>query len=64
MAYIMIMLFVILTVMIGVSAATVPMHSTNAASSNDGSNSCSQHDTSDTSKRCSKNDTPMLLPFP
>lgn len=64
MAYIMIMLFVILTVMIGVSAATVPMHSTNAASSNDGSNSCSQHDTSDTSKRCSKNDTPMLIPFP
>lgn len=50
--------------MIGVSAATVPMHSTNAASSNDGSNSCSQHDTSDTSKRCSKNDTPMLIPFP
>ena len=64
MAYIMIMLFVILTVMIGVSTATVPMQSANAASSNDGSNSCSQHDTSDTSKRCSKNDTPMLLPFP
>ena len=63
MAYVKIMLFVILTVMIGVSAATVPMQSANAASSNDGSNSCSQHDT-DISKRCSKNDTPMLLPFP
>jgi len=60
----MIMLFVISTVMIGVSAATVPMQSGNAASSNDGSNSCSQHDTSDTSKRCSKSDTPMLLSFP
>ena len=47
--------------MIGVSAATVPMQSATAASSNDGSNSCSQHDTSDTSKRCSKNDTPMLV---
>jgi hypothetical protein len=34
--YIMIMLFVILTVMIGVSAATVPMRSANAASSKDG----------------------------
>jgi hypothetical protein len=39
MAYIMIILFVILTVMIGVSTATVPMQSANDASSNDDSNS-------------------------
>ncbi len=26
--------------------------------------SCSRHQTSDNSKKCSKNDTPMILPFP
>jgi hypothetical protein len=55
----MLMLFVILTVMIGVSATTTHMQYVNAAS-NDGSTLCRHHDTPVTLKRCS----PFLLPFP
>ena len=54
----MIVLFVVFTVMFGVSTAT-HMQYVNAAS-NDGSTLCRHHDTSVTSKRCS----PFLLPFP
>jgi len=59
MTHIMIMLFVVSTVMIGVSAATTHMQYVNAAS-DDGSTLCRHHDTSVTSKKCS----PFLLPFP
>jgi len=52
------MLFVISALIIGVPTATITLQNANAAS-----NSCSHH-TSDTSKKCSKNDTPLILPFP
>jgi hypothetical protein len=58
----MIMLFVGSTFVIGVSVATITPQYTNAESNND--DSCSSHQTSDNSKKCSKNDTPMILPFP
>ena len=60
------MLFTILAAIIGVSAAAVPMQDANAASNDDGINSsCRQnHHPSDTSKKCYKNDTPLILPFP
>jgi hypothetical protein len=62
-------LFVILlaisAAMIGLSAVT-PLQHANAVSNDDGMNgSCRQnHHPSDTSKKCSKNDTPLILPFP
>jgi hypothetical protein len=59
------MLFVISAVIIGVSAAAVPLQHANAVS-NDGMNGSCRHNhhPSDTSKKCSKNDTPFILPFP
>jgi hypothetical protein len=57
----MLILFVISTVIIGISAA-ITLQDANAAS-DDERNSCRQH-TSDTSKKCSKNDIPLILPFP
>jgi hypothetical protein len=45
-----------------VFAATITLQDANAASNND-AKSCS-HQTSDNSKKCSKNYTPMILPFP
>jgi hypothetical protein len=63
MMYMMMTLFIISTVIIGVSA-TITLQDANAAS-NDHNNSCRQHhDTSDNSKKCSQNDTPLILPFP
>ena len=63
-----IMLLAILAAMIGVSAAVVSLQHANAVSNDDGggtTSSCRQnHHTSDTSKKCSKNDTPLILPFP
>jgi hypothetical protein len=57
-------LFVISTVIIGVSAAITLQH-TNAASNDDGmTSSCGHHRHSYISKKCSKNDTPLILPFP
>jgi hypothetical protein len=58
----MAMLLVILALVIGVSAATIPEYAYAASNNDDGS--CSSHQTSDNSKKCSKNDTPMILPFP
>jgi hypothetical protein len=52
------MLLVISALIIRVPTATITLQDANAAS-----NSCSHH-TSDTSKKCSKNDTPLILPFP
>jgi len=57
----MLILFVISTVIIGISAA-ITLQDAKAAS-DDERNSCRQH-ISDTSKKCSKNDTPLILPFP
>jgi len=55
----MMIIFVILTLMIGVSAATHMQYV--SAASNDNSNSCRlHHGTSDNSGKCS----PFLLPFP
>jgi hypothetical protein len=57
------MLSTISAAIIGVSAAAVPMQDANAASNDNGmTSSCRQH-TSDISKKCSKNDTPLILPF-
>ena len=56
------MMFVLSAIVIGVFAATINLQDANAAS-NDNS-SCGQRHTSDNSKKCSKNDTPMILPFP
>jgi hypothetical protein len=56
------MLLIVSALVIGVSAAIVTPQYVNAASNNDDS-SCS-HQNSDNSKKCSKNDTPMILPFP
>jgi hypothetical protein len=50
------MMFVISAIVIGVFAATITIQDANAASY------C--HKTSDKSKKCSKNETPMILPFP
>jgi len=58
----MMILFVISTSVIGVSTAMITPQYANAAS-NDNS-SCGQRHTSDDSKKCSKNDTPFVLPFP
>jgi hypothetical protein len=58
----MVMLLIVSALVIGVSAAIVTPQYVNAASNNDDS-SCS-HQNSDNSKKCSKNDTPMILPFP
>jgi hypothetical protein len=57
----MMILFVISTLVIGLSAM-ISLQYANAAS-NDNS-SCGQHHTSDDSKECSKDDTPFVLPFP
>ena len=46
----------------GVYAATITLQDANAASNDD--SSFRQHRTSDDSKKCSKNDTHMILPFP
>jgi hypothetical protein len=60
----MLILFVLSTVIIGVSAAMTLQH-TNAASIDDGmTSSCGHHGHSDTSKKCSKNGTPLILPSP
>ena len=56
------MLFVVSTLVIGVSAAMITLQYVNAASNDDGS--CGQHHTSDNPRKCSKNDTPFVLPFP
>jgi hypothetical protein len=58
----MMMLFTISAAIIGVSAA-VAMQDANAAS-NDDSSCRRNHHPSDTAKKCSKKDTPFLLPFP
>jgi hypothetical protein len=60
------MLFTISAVIIGVSAADVPLQHTNAVSNdhNGMNGSCRQNHPSNTSKKCSKNDTPLILPFP
>ena len=55
------MMFVLSAIIIGLSA-TIILQYANAAINND--DSCSRHQTSDNSKKCSKNDTPMILPFP
>jgi hypothetical protein len=55
-------MFVLSAIVIGVFAATITLQDANAAS-NDDASSCG-HQTSDNSKKCSKNDTPMILPFP
>jgi len=55
-------LFVISAAIIGVSTAMITLQYANAAS-NDNS-SCGQRHSSDDSKKCSKNDTPFVLPFP
>jgi hypothetical protein len=55
------MMFVVSAIVIGLFAATITVQDANAASNED--SSCS-HQTSDKSKKCSKNDTPMILPFP
>jgi hypothetical protein len=65
----MMMLFPIPAAIIGVSsAADVPLQRANAVSNDDDdgtTSSCRQnHHPSDTSKKCSKNDTPLILPFP
>jgi hypothetical protein len=57
------MLLAILALVIGVSAALIIPQYAYAASNNDDS-SCSSHQTSGNSKKCSKNDTPMILPSP
>ena len=59
----MVMLLVILALVIGVYAAIITPQYANAASNNE-DGSCSSHQTSGNSKECSKNDTPMILPFP
>ena len=56
------MMFVLSAIVIEVSAATITLQDANAASNDD--NSSCRHQTSDNSKKCSKNDTPMILPFP
>ena len=56
------MMFVLSAIIIGVFSATITLQYANAVSNND--DSCSRHQTSDNSKKCSKNDTPMILPFP
>jgi hypothetical protein len=55
-------MFVLVAMVIGVLAATITLQNANAASNDD--NSSCRHQTSDNSKKCSKNDTPMILPFP
>jgi hypothetical protein len=55
------MLFLILALVIGVFAA-ITLQDANAASKDD--NSCRQYHPSDTSKKCSQNDRPFILPFP
>jgi hypothetical protein len=63
----MMMLFTISAAIIGVSAADVPLQHANAVSNDDDgtTSSCRQnHHPSNTSKKCSKNDTPLILPFP
>ena len=57
----MMMLFTISAAIIGVSAA-VAMQDANAAS-NDDSSCRRNHHPSDTAKKCSKNDTSLILPF-
>jgi hypothetical protein len=63
------MLFTISAVIIGVSAAAIPLQRANAVSNDDDgggtTSSCRQyHHPSNNSKKCSKNDTPLILPFP
>jgi hypothetical protein len=63
------MLFTISAAIIGVyAAADVPLQSTNAVSNDDDGSTTSScrynHHPSDTSKKCSKNDRPFILPFP
>jgi hypothetical protein len=62
------MLFTISAAIIGVSsAADVPLQHANAASNDDDDTTsfCRQnHHSSDISKKCSKNDTRLILPFP
>jgi hypothetical protein len=53
------MMFVLSAIVVGVFAATITPQYANAAD-----NSSCSHQTSDNSKKCSKNDTPMILPFP
>ena len=63
----MMMLFPISAAIIGVSAAVdVPLQHANAVSidDDDGTTSSCRHHVSDTSKKCSKNDIPLILPFP
>ena len=55
----MTILFMILAIIIGLSAVAITLHDANAASSN----SCN-YQTSDHSKKCSQNDIPLVLPFP
>jgi len=57
----MIMLFVISTAVIGVSAVVITLQDANAASNNY-NGSCSHHDTTGNPKKCSKNDTPIYIP--
>jgi hypothetical protein len=59
----MMMLFTILAVIIGASVA-VPIQHANGASNDDSMTSYCKNHPSDTSKKCSKNDTPLILPFP
>jgi hypothetical protein len=61
------MLFIISTAIIGVSsAAIVSLQNANAVNNDGGgtNSSCKQRYPSDTSKKCSKKDTPFILPFP
>jgi hypothetical protein len=63
----MMMLFPISAAIIGVSSAVdVPLQHANAVSidDDDGTTSSCRHHISDTSEKCSKNDTPLILPFP
>ena len=53
------MLFMIFAIIIGASSF-IPLHHANAASN--GGSTCGHH-SSDSSK-CSKNDSPFILPFP
>jgi hypothetical protein len=57
------MLFVISAAIIGVSAL-IPLEDAHAVSNDDRMTSSCRHHTYDISKKCSKNDTPFILPFP
>jgi hypothetical protein len=53
--------FIISSAIIEVPAAMISGHDANAAGNDD--SSCRNH-TSGSSKKCSKYDTPLILPFP